>query len=137
MGFNLPTDLQNVEPARSDDIGGVANAIQLKAVHRHRMASRHPRRRHRPVAPRFTIISRVLHRPMPTMQSHLNFPAVPGSSFVIINDSGNIVSLFPKVGDTLNDAVHDAVNTFADNTCSKYYCPVVGLWFGGAVTLET
>ena len=67
----------------------------------------------------------------------LNFPAVPGSSFVIINDSGNIVSLFPKLGDTLNDAVHDAVNSIADNTVSKYYCPVVGLWFGGAVTLET
>lgn len=66
----------------------------------------------------------------------LAIKATAGASFVIINDSGQTVTLFPKVGDKLNDALQDAAVTIADNTISEYFCPVDGLWFGGATTLE-
>lgn len=66
----------------------------------------------------------------------LNFSASPGQWFVLINDGGNILQLFPKKGDKLNDAAIDAGITLADNTLSLYFCPVAGLWFGGAVTFE-
>ena len=67
----------------------------------------------------------------------LNFSATPGQWFVLINDGGNILQLFPKKGDKLNDAAIDAGITLADNTLSLYFCPVAGLWFGGAITFET
>lgn len=67
----------------------------------------------------------------------LGFAAIPGRSFTFINDGGNTCSLFPKSGDKINDAVKDAAVTIADNTTSDYYCPIVGLWFGGATSFET
>lgn len=67
----------------------------------------------------------------------LNFTAAPGRWFVLINDGGNILQLFPAKGDKLNDAAVDAGITLADNTVSVYFCPVAGLWFGGAIALET
>lgn len=67
----------------------------------------------------------------------LGFSAVAGRSFSIINDSGQTIQLFPKVGDKLNDASANAAVTIADNTVSDYYCPVKGLWFGGATSFET
>ena len=67
----------------------------------------------------------------------LGFQAIPGRSFTFINDGGNTCNLFPFKGDKINDAVKDAAVGIADNTCSDYYCPIVGLWFGGATTLET
>ena len=67
----------------------------------------------------------------------LGFGAGPGRRFVIINDSGAIVNLYPKSGHKLNDANIDAAVTLADNTISTYYCSVKGLWFGGPVTLAT
>ena len=66
----------------------------------------------------------------------LNFNAIAGRKFTIINDSGNIVTLFPKLGDKLCDAAISAGVTIADNTISTYMCPLRGLWFGGATTFE-
>ena len=138
MGFNLPTDLQNVEPGqRIGNIKGLADAIQYKSgasTQNGIIAS--TTQTQAGGTKIYYHISRVTSANANDAVT-LAFPAVPGSSFVLINDSGNIVGLFPKLGDTLNDAVHDAVMAIADNTVSKYYCPVAGLWFGGATTLET
>lgn len=67
----------------------------------------------------------------------LGFAAVPGRTFSIINDSGQTIQLFPKLGDKINDALANAAVTIADNTVSDYYCVVAGKWFGGATTFET
>lgn len=67
----------------------------------------------------------------------IGFNAVPGRSFVILNDSGQTIQLFPKLGDKINDAAANAAVTIADNTYSDYTCPVKGLWFGGATSFET
>lgn len=63
--------------------------------------------------------------------------AQPGRGYIIINDSGQTIQLFPKVGDKINDAVANAAVTIADNTISFYFSPVALLWFGGAVSFET
>lgn len=67
----------------------------------------------------------------------LGFTANPGGSFTIINDSGQTIQLFPKLGDKINDAATNAAVTIADNTISDYSCPVANKWFGGATSLET
>ena len=63
--------------------------------------------------------------------------ALPGTILIIANNGGNTVTLFPTVGDTLNDAAQDAGIVVADNTVSIYVCGAAGQWFGGAITLET
>lgn len=67
----------------------------------------------------------------------INFTALAGRAFVIINDSGQTITLFPLLGDKINDAAINASVDIANNTMSEYFCPVLGLWFGGATTLET
>jgi hypothetical protein len=67
----------------------------------------------------------------------LAFKAKAGDAFTIINDSGQTIRLFPASGDKLNDAATDALVDIADNTMSEYFCPVDGLWFGGATAFET
>jgi hypothetical protein len=67
----------------------------------------------------------------------LNFNAETGRTFIIINDSGQTIQLFPKGTDKINDAVASAAVTIADNTYSDYCCPVAGKWFGGATSFET
>lgn len=63
--------------------------------------------------------------------------ALPGTVFMVANNGGNTVTLFPFSGDTLNDAAADAGIVVADNTLSIYMCCARGQWFGGAITLET
>jgi len=67
----------------------------------------------------------------------LGFKALAGRAFVIINDSGQTIRVFPAVGDKINDAAVNAQVDIVNNTMSEYFCPVLGLWFGGATTLET
>ena len=51
--------------------------------------------------------------------------------------AASTIRLFPAPGDKINDAAQDAFVDIANNTISEYFCPVLGLWFGGATTLET
>ena len=67
----------------------------------------------------------------------LGFAAAAGRAFVVINDTGQTIQLFPKSGDKLNDASANAAVSIADNTISYYCCPLKGLWFGGATNFET
>ena len=138
MGFNLPADLQNVDPGqRMGNIASLANAIQYKSGASTQNAITASTTQTQVGGTKIIYhIARVTSANANDAVT-LGYAALPGASFVLINDSGNIVNLFPRLGDTLNDAVHDAAVTIADNTVSKYYCPVAGLWFGGAVTLET
>ncbi len=63
--------------------------------------------------------------------------ALPGKYIFIANNGGNVMSLFPFLGDTINDAAANASVSVADNTLSVYVCAVAGLWVGGALTFET
>jgi len=138
MGNNLTADLQQVEPGiRIGNIRQLADYIKYKSGASTQNAITASTTQTQAGGTQiYYHIARVTTANANDAVT-LNYAAVPGASFVIINDSGNIVTLFPRLGDTLNDAVHDAGITLADNTVSKYYCPVAGLWFGGAVTLET
>jgi len=87
-----------------------------------------------------TLVNRVLTRITRSAANDaitLSFKALAGRTFVIVNDSGNTIRLFPFLGDKINDAATNAQVDIANNTVSEYYCPVLGLWFGGATTLET
>lgn len=66
----------------------------------------------------------------------LGFRAQAGMAFTFLNDSGNVITMFPAVGDKINDALTNAGVTIANNTMSEYFCPLDGLWFGGAVAFE-
>lgn len=138
MGVNLPTNLKDVSPGlRIGNIKGLADAVSSKSGASTQNAVTASTTQTQAGG---TVLRNNITRVNSANASDavtLGFKALPGASFVIINDSGNIVGLFPKSGDKINDAATDAAVSLADNTVSKYYCPVVGLWFGGAVTLET
>lgn len=139
MTINLPTDLQNLTSGlQLGNIGGLADGISYKKYASTQNAMTASTTQTQAAGTvilyhisRFTTVSN------PNDAATLGFAALPGRSFVIINDSGNILQLFPRLGDTLCDAGLNNSVSIADNTVSKYYCPVANLWFGGATTLET
>lgn len=63
--------------------------------------------------------------------------ASPGSYIVIINVSGQSISVFPFKGDKINAAAIDAAVSAADTTTTEYFCAVGLIWNGGATTNET
>lgn len=63
--------------------------------------------------------------------------AKPGAIVAIVVDGGNTASLFPFLGDDINDAAVNASVSVADNTLSIYVCAVAGEWSGGAIAFET
>lgn len=138
MANNLPTNLQNVDPGfRLGDIKGLADSIAdgsgqsstngITASTTQTQAGG-------------TVLRSTINRITSANASDavtLGFQAVPGREVTIINDSGQTIQLFPYSGDKLNDAAANASVSIADNTISRYVSPLAGLWFGGAVTLET
>jgi len=139
MGVNLPSDLQNLtaNTKQLGDIGGLAaglsnfdyastqNAVTASTTQTQAGGTK---------------INYAICRVTTAAANDavtLNFAATAGRKFVLINDSGQNVRLFPKLGDKLNDAAINAVNTLADNTVSIYYCPLGGLWFGGTAAFAT
>ena len=138
MGVNLPSDLQNLDPGlRLVDAKGLADGLS-NADYRSTQDAITASTTQTQVGGTVlrTTISRITVANANDAVT-LNFAASPGRSFYIINDSGNIVTLFPKLGDKLCDAAINAGVTIADNTLSTYTCPLLGLWFGGATTFET
>lgn len=135
---NLPSDLQNLDPGlRMGNVQGLANAVSGESGRTTENAITASTTQTQAGG---TVLRAAWTRVTSANASDavtLGFRAVPGTSFTIINDSGNIVSLFPAVGDKINDAVANAAVTIADNTISRYVCPASGLWFGAPGTLET
>ena len=138
MGVNLPSDLQNLPPGlRLGDTKGLADGIGNDDYRSTQDAITASTTQTQVGG---TVLTAAVSRITVANASDavtLGFSATPGRQFTIINDSGQTITLFPKLGDKLCDAAINAGVTIADNTISKYSCPVILLWFGGATTFET
>ena len=138
MGLNLPLDLQSVDPGlRLGDVGELANAILYAGGMSTQNAITASTTQSQIGGTKIYFVINRITSANASDAITLAFNADAGRSFVIINDSGQTITMYPKSGDKLNDAATDAAVSIADNTVSTYYCPVRLLWFGGAVTLET
>lgn len=135
---NLPSTLQNLDPGiRLGDMQALANLISTLAGATTQDAVTASTTQSQAGG---TVLNASITRITVANSSDavtLGFSATAGRSFVIINDSGQTIQLFPKGSDKINDASASAAVTIADNTSSDYYCPKAGLWFGGPTTLET
>lgn len=138
MGQNLPSSLQNLDPGLrlvdakglADAVGGAGGQSSTDAITASTTQTQVGG----------TVIRTAINRVTVANASDaitLGFAAAAGSSFSIINDSGQTIQLFPKLGDKLCDASVNAAVTIADNTISIYECPIAGKWFGGATSFET
>ena len=138
MGVNLPASLQNLDPGlRLGDIKALADTISGDGGLSTQNAITASTTQTQVGG---TVIIASLSRVTVANANDavtLGFAASPGGSFTILNDSGQTITLFPKLGDKLCDAAINAGVTIADNTSSTYRCPIIGLWFGGATTFET
>ena len=138
MGVNLPKDLQDFTAGVGlIDVGGISKAVSedcCKSTQNGITASATE------TQAAGTVIRASIARVSTAGASDavtLGIRAVAGTTFQLINDTGQTITLFPAVGDKINDAAQDAAVTIADNTMSIYSCPVAGLWFGGPLTFET
>ena len=138
MGLNLPLDLQSIDPGlRLGDVGELANAILYAGGMSTQNAITASTTQSQIGGTKIYFAINRVTSANGNDAITLGFTADAGRSFVIINDSGQTITMYPKSGDKINDAAKDAAVSLADNTVSTYYSPLIGLWFGGAVTLET
>lgn len=135
---NLPSDLQNLDSGlRLGDIKGLADAASTASGMSTENAITASTTQTQAGG---TVLRATISRITTAAASDavtLGFAATPGRYFIIINDTGQTIQLFPKSGDKLNDANANASVSIADNTFSEYACPIAGLWFGGATAFET
>lgn len=138
MGVNLPASLQNLDPGlRLGDIKGLADAIGTGGGFTSKGAITASTTQTQ--AAGTALGYGFNHVTVAASADAVKMPkAVPGTMLILVNTSGQSISLFPTSGDKINAAATDAAVSVANVTTSIYICNVSSTqWWGGAITNET
>ena len=138
MGTNLASDLSNIDPGlRLADVSGIAGAIANGQGFTTKggitASTTQTQAGGTKLTYGFNSVFSANSADAVTMPK-----AASGTMIVIVNHSGQSISLYPFKGDKINAAVTDAVVSVADTTTSIYICNTTSTqWWGGAITNET